>query len=68
LVHYAGYTEKEMKETVDYMLENLKKPVKYEAMFKKYAQRKFMKASVFCKEWVEKECEDKQDEVEEVEN
>ena len=35
------------------MVEYLQKPLKYEAIFKKYSQRKFMKGSVFVKDWIE---------------
>lgn len=53
LTYYSGYTEEELEEPVTLMLEFLKRPVKYEAIFKKYSQRKFMKGAVFVKDWVE---------------
>jgi hypothetical protein len=42
-----------MSECVGYMLDFLSKPVKYEAMYKKYSQRKFMKGAIFVKDWIE---------------
>jgi hypothetical protein len=42
-----------MAETVALMLDFLGKPVKYEAMYKKYSQRKFMKGAIFVKDWIE---------------
>jgi hypothetical protein len=53
LIHYSGYTEEEMSETVALMLDFLSKPLKYEAMYKKYSQRKFMKGAIFVKDWIE---------------
>ena len=53
--HYSGYTEEQMKPIVDLMLDYLKKPTKHEALFKKYASKKFMKASIFVKDWIEKQ-------------
>lgn len=34
------------------MLDFLSRPVKYEAMFKKYSSRKFMKGAIFVKDWI----------------
>lgn len=42
-----------MSETVSLMLDFLSKPVKFEAMYKKYSQRKFMKGAIFVKDWIE---------------
>ena len=53
LAHYAGYEESEMQDCVNTMLDNLKRPMKFEALFKKYSSRKFMKASIFVKGWIE---------------
>ncbi|KAJ3219160.1 G2/mitotic-specific cyclin [Dinochytrium kinnereticum] len=54
LVHYSGYTEAELSKCVGLMLDYLERPLKYEALFKKYASKKFMRASVYVKEWMEK--------------
>jgi G2/mitotic-specific cyclin 1/2 len=53
LVHYSGYKPSEMEPCVALMLDYLSKPVKYEALFKKYSSRKFMKAAIFVKGWIE---------------
>ena len=42
-----------MKECCQLMLDYLEKPVKYEALYKKYSQRKFMKGSIFVKDWID---------------
>ncbi|KAJ3110239.1 G2/mitotic-specific cyclin [Phlyctochytrium bullatum] len=54
LEHYSGYTEKELLTCVGLMLDYLERPIKYEALFKKYASKKFMRASVYVKDWMEK--------------
>ncbi|KAI8838242.1 cyclin-like protein [Chytriomyces cf. hyalinus JEL632] len=54
LAFYSGYSEVEIQPVCDMMLEYLNKPCKHEAFFKKYASKKFMKASVFVKEWMSK--------------
>ncbi len=36
------------------MTEFLQRPLKYEALYKKYASKKFMKASVFVRDWMDK--------------
>ncbi|KAJ3371067.1 G2/mitotic-specific cyclin [Kappamyces sp. JEL0680] len=52
LTYYSGYTAKELEKPTALILEFLVKPVKYEAIFKKYSQRKFMKGAVFVQEWI----------------
>ncbi|KAJ3234097.1 G2/mitotic-specific cyclin [Chytriomyces hyalinus] len=54
LAFYSGYSEEEIQPVCIMMLEYLNKPCKHEAFFKKYASKKFMKASVFVKEWMTK--------------
>ncbi|KAJ3266006.1 G2/mitotic-specific cyclin [Blyttiomyces sp. JEL0837] len=54
LAHYSGYTEEEITPCSMLMLNYLRKPCKHESLYKKYASKKFMKASVFVKDWVEK--------------
>ncbi|KAL1924607.1 uncharacterized protein VTP21DRAFT_4261 [Calcarisporiella thermophila] len=54
LVHYScGYTEEDLKEVVDLMLDYLSKPPRHTSFFKKYASKKFMRASPFVQKWVE---------------
>jgi len=57
LRHYSGFTEEELQPTVDLMLNYLSKPTKHESFFKKYASKKFMKASIFAKDWISKNYE-----------
>ncbi|EEB08965.1 G2/M B-type cyclin Cdc13 [Schizosaccharomyces japonicus yFS275] len=54
LVHYSGYEERELIPVVAKMISYLQKPVQHEAFFKKYASKKFMKASLFVRDWVKK--------------
>ncbi|KAL1914289.1 uncharacterized protein VTP21DRAFT_9027 [Calcarisporiella thermophila] len=52
LAHYSGYEESELQATTNLMLEYLSKPPAHEAIFKKYASKKFLKASIFVRDWV----------------
>ena len=54
LIHFSGYTEGELVACVLLMLDYLQKPVQHEAFFKKYASRKFIKSSLYVREWVKK--------------
>ncbi|OJD38650.1 g2 mitotic-specific cyclin-b [Diplodia corticola] len=56
LAHYAGYTEEEIKPVLDLMIDYLKAPVVHEAFFKKYASKKFLKASIVLRQWAKKYC------------
>ncbi|KAB2576055.1 Cyclin [Lasiodiplodia theobromae] len=56
LAHYAGYTEEEIKPVLDLMIDYLKAPVIHEAFFKKYASKKFLKASIVLRQWAKKYC------------
>ena len=72
MVHYSGYDEEEVGQIAQLMLDYLSKPVKYEALFKKYTSRKFMKAAIFVKGWLEQHrselvSQDEQEEEEEEE-
>ncbi|KAL9624934.1 MAG: hypothetical protein Q9160_000981 [Pyrenula sp. 1 TL-2023] len=51
LAHYAGYTEEEIQPVFDLMLDYLHGPVTHEAFFKKYASKKFLKASILTRKW-----------------
>lgn len=42
----------ELLHSVDLMLDYLAKPIKHESFFKKYAAKKYMKASIFVRDWV----------------
>ncbi|CAG8730179.1 6297_t:CDS:2, partial [Racocetra fulgida] len=54
LIHYSTFTEKELEPCIRLMLNYLSKPTRHEQLFKKYSTKKFMKASVFVQDWVEK--------------
>ncbi|KAJ1963930.1 G2/mitotic-specific cyclin [Dispira parvispora] len=55
LDHYSGYTEAELQPCVQLMIDFIARPVKHESFFKKYASKKFMKASLFAREWVSRQ-------------
>ncbi|OAA63970.1 G2/mitotic-specific cyclin-B [Cordyceps fumosorosea ARSEF 2679] len=54
LAHYAGYTEEELEPVVQLMVDYLARPVVHEAFFKKYANKKFLKASIISRQWAKK--------------
>ncbi|KAF1831862.1 A/B/D/E cyclin [Decorospora gaudefroyi] len=51
LTHYAGYTEEEIQPVLQLMIDYLSAPVVHEAFFKKYASKKFLKASIVLRKW-----------------
>ncbi|KAF1956106.1 G2/M-specific cyclin NimE [Byssothecium circinans] len=51
LAHYAGYSEDEIQPVLSLMIDYLSGPVAHEAFFKKYASKKFMKASIVLRRW-----------------
>ncbi|KLP05403.1 Uncharacterized protein LW94_3067 [Fusarium fujikuroi] len=54
LSYYAGYTEDEIEPVVHLMVDYLARPVTHEAFFKKYASKKFLKASILARQWAKK--------------
>ncbi|KAL8869222.1 MAG: hypothetical protein Q9174_004432 [Haloplaca sp. 1 TL-2023] len=54
IAHYAGYTEDEIEPVFKLMLDYLRRPVVHEAFFKKYASKKFLKASILTRQWAKK--------------
>ncbi|KAI9761382.1 MAG: hypothetical protein M4579_001032 [Chaenotheca gracillima] len=54
LTHYAGYNEQEIEPVFKLMVDYLAKPVAHEAFFKKYASKKFLKASILTRQWAKK--------------
>lgn len=54
LIHYSGYEEEDLLPLENLMIEYLSRQVKHEAFFKKYAAKKFMKASIFVRDWIAK--------------
>ncbi|ORY78196.1 cyclin-like protein [Protomyces lactucae-debilis] len=55
LHHYSGYSEQEVMVCVHQLIDALRKPVKFEALFKKYASKKFIKASLYVRDWCKKQ-------------
>ncbi|KAI5310664.1 G2/mitotic-specific cyclin [Ascosphaera atra] len=51
LAHYAGYTKEEIWPVFKLMIDYLRRPPMHEAFFKKYASKKFMKASITVRKW-----------------
>lgn len=54
LIHYSDYTEEQVLPVFRLMIDYLIRPVKHQAFFKKYASKKFMKASLHAREWAKK--------------
>ncbi|KAL1996601.1 hypothetical protein VTN49DRAFT_7466 [Thermomyces lanuginosus] len=54
LTRYAGYTEEEILPVVRLMIDYLRRPIVHEAIFKKYASKKFLKASIITRQWARK--------------
>ncbi|KAH6895187.1 cyclin-like protein [Thelonectria olida] len=57
LSYYAGYTEEEVDPVAQLMVDYLARPVVHEAFFKKYASKKFLKASFLARQWAKKHAE-----------
>ncbi|EHA57926.1 G2/mitotic-specific cyclin-B [Pyricularia oryzae 70-15] len=51
--YYSGYNEDDVEPVVNLMVDYLSRPVIHEAFFKKYASKKFFKASILSRNWVE---------------
>ncbi|KAH8599055.1 putative G2/mitotic-specific cyclin-B [Bisporella sp. PMI_857] len=54
LTHYAGYSEDDIEPVFKLMVDYLARPVVHEAFFKKYASKKFLKASILTRQWAKK--------------
>ncbi|KAL2137083.1 hypothetical protein VTI74DRAFT_9689 [Chaetomium olivicolor] len=54
LEYYAGYTEEEILPVVQLMVDYMARPVIHEAFFKKYAGKRFLKASILTRQWAKK--------------
>lgn len=54
IAYYAGYTEDEVEPVVNLMVDYLARPPIHEAFFKKYASKKFLKASILSRQWAKK--------------
>ncbi|CAO1627440.1 unnamed protein product [Parajaminaea phylloscopi] len=51
LVHYSSYSEYELLGTAEIMLDYTLRPIQHNAFHKKYAAKKFMRASNYVVEW-----------------
>ncbi|GBE87395.1 hypothetical protein SCP_1100710 [Sparassis crispa] len=51
LAHYSTYPESALVPTANLMLNYVLKPVRHQSFYKKYAAKKFFKASVFVRDW-----------------
>ncbi|KAI0904788.1 cyclin-like protein [Ustulina deusta] len=51
IAYYAGYTEEEIEPVFELMVDYLARPVIHEAFYKKYASKKFIKASLVTRNW-----------------
>ncbi|KAI1375545.1 A/B/D/E cyclin [Hypoxylon crocopeplum] len=54
IAYYAGYTEEEVEPVFELMVDYLARPICHEAFYKKYASKKFMKASLITRQWAKK--------------
>ncbi|KAJ2083152.1 G2/mitotic-specific cyclin, partial [Coemansia sp. RSA 988] len=52
LRHYSGFSEADLQPCVTLMLDHLMRPMDDEFVFKKYQHKRYLKASLFCREWV----------------
>ncbi|CAH2355509.1 G2/mitotic-specific cyclin-2 [[Candida] railenensis] len=62
LIHYSGgYRVSDMKDCIEKIIAFLVAPVEHDEFFKKYASRKFMKASILCRNWAKKVVQENRD-------
>ncbi|KAI1115392.1 cyclin-like protein [Nemania sp. NC0429] len=52
--YYSGYTEAEIEPVFELMVDYLARPVIHEAFYKKYASKKFHKASLITRDWAKR--------------
>ena len=68
MVHYSGYTVSEIRPVVRLMIDYLaRKEVLHDAFFKKYAAKKYMKASILVRGWIRTEYIEEEEEIKEIE-
>ncbi|KAH7926234.1 hypothetical protein BV22DRAFT_368310 [Leucogyrophana mollusca] len=51
LAHYSSYAESSLIPTANLMLNYILKPVRHESFYKKYAGKRFLKVSIWVREW-----------------
>ena len=54
LVHYSTYSEQELLGTAEIMLDYVLRPIAHQYFHKKYAHKKFMRASTYVIDWAHK--------------
>ncbi|SNX85235.1 probable Clb1 - B-type cyclin 1 [Melanopsichium pennsylvanicum] len=54
LVHYSTYSEQELLGTAEIMLDYVLRPISHQSFHKKYAHKKFMRASTYVVDWAVK--------------
>ncbi|KAJ3300401.1 hypothetical protein HK104_000915 [Borealophlyctis nickersoniae] len=54
LVHYSGYTQEELLHCAGLMVNYLQRSTKHENLYRKYATRRYTKASIFAAEFIER--------------
>ncbi|EGE08591.1 G2/mitotic-specific cyclin-B [Trichophyton equinum CBS 127.97] len=51
IAYYSGYTKEEIMPVYDLLIDYLCRPPAHEAFFKKYASKRFLKASIMTRQW-----------------
>ncbi|KAH7907568.1 cyclin-like protein [Hygrophoropsis aurantiaca] len=51
LAHYSSYAESSLIPTANLMLNYILKPIRHESFYKKYAGKRFLKVSIWVREW-----------------
>ncbi|KAI0340363.1 hypothetical protein BDW22DRAFT_1408612 [Trametopsis cervina] len=51
LAHYSSYSERQIIPTANLMLNYILKSVRHNSFYNKYARKKYLKSSVFVREW-----------------
>ncbi|KAI2629393.1 cyclin-like protein [Xylaria nigripes] len=54
IAYYAGYTEAEIEPVSELMVDYLARPVIHEAFYRKYASKRFLKASLVTRAWAKR--------------
>ncbi|RMZ92456.1 hypothetical protein DV736_g352, partial [Chaetothyriales sp. CBS 134916] len=63
LSQFSGYTEQEILPVFELLVDYIRAPVAHEALFKKYASKKFLKASILTRKWAKDYCSSLQGDV-----
>ncbi|KAI1824216.1 cyclin-like protein [Xylaria intraflava] len=54
IAYYAGYTEAEIEPVSELMVDYIARPVIHEAFYRKYASKRFLKASLVTRTWAKR--------------